>query len=71
MTISALDVIEYAEQADVIILLSGDGDFDLLLNKVRDTYAVETEVYGVQALTAPSLIKAASRFIPIDENLLL
>lgn len=66
-----LDVIEYAEQADVIILLSGDGDFDLLLNKVRDTYAVETEVYGVQALTAPSLIKAASRFIAIDENLLL
>jgi len=66
-----LDAIEYAERADVIILLSGDGDFDLLLNKVRDKYSVDSEVYGVQALTAPSLIKAASRFIPIDENLLL
>lgn len=66
-----LDAIEYAEQADVIILLSGDGDFDLLLNKVRDKYAVETEVYGVPVLTAPSLIKAANRFIAIDENLLL
>jgi uncharacterized LabA/DUF88 family protein len=66
-----LDVIEYAEQADVIVLLSGDGDFDLLLNKVRDKYAVESEVYGVQALTAPSLIKAASRFFAIDEKLLL
>jgi len=66
-----LDVIEFAEQADVIILLSGDGDFDLLLNKVSNKYAVETEVYGVKALTAPSLIKAASRFIAIDEKLLL
>ena len=66
-----LDVIEYAELADVIILLSGDGDFDLLLNKVSVKYAVDTEVYGVQALTAPSLIKAASRFIAIDEKLLL
>ena len=66
-----LDAIEYAEQADVIILLSGDGDFDVLLNKARDKYSVESEVYGVQALTAPSLIKAASRFIAIDEKLLL
>jgi uncharacterized LabA/DUF88 family protein len=66
-----LDAIEYAERTDVIILLSGDGDFDLLLNKVRDKYSVDSEVYGVQALTAPSLIKAANRFIAIDENLLL
>jgi uncharacterized LabA/DUF88 family protein len=66
-----LDAIEYAECVDVIILLSGDGDFDLLLNKVRDKYSVDSEVYGVQALTAPSLINAANRFIPIDENLLL
>ena len=71
MSAFTLDAIEYAERADVIILLSGDGDFDLLLNKVRDKYSVDSEVYGVQALTAPSLIKAANRFIPIDENLLL
>ena len=33
-----LDVIEYAAKSDVIVLLSGDGDFDLLLNKVRSSY---------------------------------
>ena len=66
-----LDVIEYAARSDVIILLSGDGDFDLLLNKVRNSYPVTTEVYGVPSLTAPSLINAANRFIPIDEKLLL
>jgi uncharacterized LabA/DUF88 family protein len=66
-----LDVIEYADKADVIILLSGDGDFDLLLNKVRNTNLVTTEVYGVPELTAPSLINSTNRFIPIDNNLLL
>ncbi len=66
-----LDIIEYAAKCDVIILLSGDGDFDLLLNKVRSNYNAITEVYGVPALTAPSLINAANRFIAIDEKLLL
>jgi uncharacterized LabA/DUF88 family protein len=66
-----LDVIEYAAKCDVIILLSGDGDFDLLLNKVRSNYDVITEVYGVPALTAPALINAADRFIAIDDKLLL
>lgn len=66
-----LDVIEYAARCDVITLLSGDGDFDLLLNKVRSTYHVTTEVYGVPGLTAPSLINAADRFIAIDDKLLL
>lgn len=66
-----LDVIDYAPQVDVVILLSGDGDFDLLLNKVRNAYGVTTEVYGVPALTAPSLIHASNRFIGIDDNLLL
>ena len=66
-----LDMIEYAAKSDVVILLSGDGDFDLLLNKVRSAYPVTTEVYGVPALTAPSLINAANRFIPIDDKLLL
>ncbi|MDO9107192.1 MAG: NYN domain-containing protein [Methylovulum sp.] len=66
-----LDVIDYAPRADVIILLSGDGDFDVLLHKIRHTYAVTTEVYGVSTLTAPSLIHASTRFIPIDGKLLL
>jgi uncharacterized LabA/DUF88 family protein len=66
-----LDVIELAAQVDVITLLSGDGDFDLLLHKVSQSYGVSTEVYGVPALTAPSLINAAQRFIAIDDKLLL
>lgn len=66
-----LDVIDTAPKIDVIVLLSGDGDFDLLLDKARNAYGVTAEVYGVPGLTAPSLIKSANRFIAIDDKLLL
>lgn len=67
----ALDVIEYAEQADVIVLVSGDGDFDLLAHKIRVGYGKKVEVYGVPQLTAASLMNEASEFIAIDKTLLL
>jgi uncharacterized LabA/DUF88 family protein len=67
----AIDVLEAAKDVDTVILLSGDGDFDLLLEKINKDYAVSTEVYGVPALTANSLIAAASIYHPIDEDLLL
>lgn len=67
----AIDVLEQAENVDTIVLLSGDGDFDLLLKKVNTKYNVTTEVYGVASLTANSLIDAATTFHSIDQNLLL
>lgn len=66
-----IDVLDYAQQSDIIVLVSGDGDFDLLVNKIRKDYDVNVEVYGVEKLTAVSLIKAASRFVPIEGGLLL
>lgn len=66
-----IDVMEEAEHVDQIILLSGDGDFDLLMQKVSAKYGVETVVYGVPNLTAQSLIDSIARFHPIDETLLL
>ena len=66
-----IDAMEYADSADVIILVSGDGDFDLLANKIREDKGKRVEVYGVAQLTAKSLINAASEFIPIDKSLLL
>ena len=66
-----IDVMEAAKDVDSIVLLSGDGDFDLLLEKIKKDYAVSAEVYGVPALTANSLIESASRYHPIEEDLLL
>ena len=66
-----LDAIEYGQHSDVLVLASGDGDFDLLAEKLITQYQTEVEIYGVEGLTAHALIKAASRFIAIDETLLL
>ena len=66
-----IDVLEAAQDVDRVVLLSGDGDFDLLLEKIRKDYAISAEVYGVPALTARSLINAASSYHPVEEDLLL
>jgi uncharacterized LabA/DUF88 family protein len=66
-----LEVLEYAPLADVVVLASGDGDFDLLVQKIRDKHRVRVEVYGVAELSAASLIRAADRFVPIKDHLLL
>ena len=66
-----IDVMDTAKDVDTVVLLSGDGDFDMLLDKVKKNYAVSTEVYGVPALTANSLINAASIYHPIQQDLLL
>ena len=66
-----VDMMESANEADILVLASGDGDFDILVNKLCQDYGKQVEVYGVTALTAASLIKAASQFYPIDRSRLL
>lgn len=66
-----LDAMEFAQQSEVVVLVSGDGDFDLLVNRIRTVLKKRVEVYGVPQLTAKSLVDAASEFIPIDKALLL
>ena len=66
-----IDVMEIAKDVDTVILLSGDGDFDMLLEKIKKDYAVSTEVYGVPSLTANSLIDATNIYHRIEEELLL
>ena len=67
----AIDVLEVAKDVDKVILLSGDGDFDLLLEKIKKTYFTQAEVYGVPSLTAKTLIDSASAFHPIVESMLI
>ena len=60
-----------APRVDEVVLLSGDGDFDLLLEKVIRAHGVVATAYGVPGLTANALIRAASRYVPIEGGLLL
>ncbi len=66
-----IDVLQAAKDVDTVILLSGDGDFDLLLKEIKNSYKVNTEVYGVPALTANSLIESADIFHKIETDLLM
>ena len=52
-------------------LVSGDGDFALLSDKMKDKYQCRVEVYGVPKLTAVALINSADQFYPIKSELLL
>jgi uncharacterized LabA/DUF88 family protein len=66
-----LDVVDAAREVDTVVLLSGDGDFDLLLEKIKKEYGVCSEVYGVPKLTANSLMDSANTFHAIDDHLLM
>jgi uncharacterized LabA/DUF88 family protein len=66
-----IDIMDAAPLVDVIILLSGDGDFDCLLHRIRNSSQVSSEVYGVRELTAQSLINACDRFHAITSDLLI
>ncbi len=66
-----LDLYEQAADVDKVILLSGDGDFDQLLERVKLRFGTETQVFGVPSLTANSLIQSCDQFNEITENLLV
>ena len=66
-----VDILESAQEAEKIILLSGDGDFDILVKRLIERYGCIVDVYGVKELTAISLINSASKFYPITEKFLI
>ena len=66
-----IDIMETAPEVDVIVLLSGDGDFAMLLERVREKYMVKTKVYGVEFLTANALVRSCDEFVNIGRELLL
>jgi len=66
-----IDVLRSASKVDEIILLSGDGDFAILLDEIKAHDNVVSTVYGVLNLTANGLIQAADDFVPIETRHLL
>jgi len=66
-----VDAMQYGQTVDEIILVSGDGDFDILVKTLQTNYDKPVSVYGVTELTADSLILVAEHFVPIEGKLLL
>ncbi|MBN8031275.1 NYN domain-containing protein [Vibrio vulnificus] len=67
----ALDAFEYAPMVDEVILLSGDGDFEILVERIQQKFGKKVTVYGVPGLTAQNLQAVVDRYIPIEDELLL
>ena len=66
-----IDILQNSPSLDRIFLLSGDGDFDLLVKTVQTNHSVPVEAFGVAALTANSLKQVVSCFHPITESMLI
>ena len=66
-----IDILDSANKAEKIILLSGDGDSDILIQKVVEKHQCLVDIYGVEELTACSLKNAASYFHPISNDFLI
>jgi uncharacterized LabA/DUF88 family protein len=66
-----IDALDYVDQADVVVLASGDGDFALLVDRLKTKRGLVVDVYGVEQLSAASLIQSATHFFPIKGSLLL
>jgi uncharacterized LabA/DUF88 family protein len=66
-----VDIMTHAPELDRVVLLSGDGDFDILVTTIRQRYNIPVDVYGVPGLSADSLKRAATHFYDIAEPLLI
>ena len=67
----AVDMLAYADRMDIAVLASGDGDYAPAIDKLAKEFSISVEVYGVPELTAGRLIESATRFVPIQGDLLL
>ena len=66
-----IDMMDVAQSVDKLVLVSGDGDFAMLLDRINEKFKKPTDVYGVPSLTSDMLIRSSARFIAIDDTLLL
>jgi uncharacterized LabA/DUF88 family protein len=66
----ALDILDAAGNLDVIVLVSGDGDFTSLVKRVKEI-GPRVEVVAFPRNTAKSLLGAADRFQPLDRKFMI
>lgn len=63
----AVDMIKLAPKLDVVVLVSGDGDFQLLLDHVKAA-GCRAEVVSFGKSTSSKLIEEADDYVDLDKN---
>ncbi len=66
----AIDIMRFVSKLDIVVLVSGDGDFVPLVDLVK-TLGPRVEVISFTYNTARDLVNSADEHIPIEEALLL
>jgi uncharacterized LabA/DUF88 family protein len=66
----ALDILDMAPKLDIVVLVSGDGDFTSLVRRVK-TMGPKVEVVAFPRNTAKSLLEAADRFHALDRRAMI
>jgi uncharacterized protein (TIGR00288 family) len=64
----AVDAIKLSEKLDVIILVTGDGDYIPLVNYLQNTKGCLVEVMAFRQTTSSKLIEEADDFINLSED---
>jgi uncharacterized LabA/DUF88 family protein len=65
----AIDAITLAPKIDVVVLVTGDGDFLPLVHYLRGTTGCRVEVMAFGKSTSAKLVEEADEFIDMDKNL--
>ena len=63
----AMDVIKLASKLDIVVLVSGDGDFTDLLHYLN-ALGCRTEVIAFKKTASSKLIEESNQFIDLDSN---
>lgn len=64
----AIDAVKLGQKVDVIILVSGDGDYIPLVNYMQNTTGCLVEVMGFRQTTSGKLIEEADDFMNLSDN---
>jgi uncharacterized LabA/DUF88 family protein len=64
----AVDAIKLSKSLDVVVLISGDGDYIPLVQYIQSTTGSRVEVIAFEESTSAKLIEAADDFTNLSEN---
>lgn len=64
----AVDAVKLAEKLDVVVIVTGDGDFVPLVNYLKENKGCRVEVMAFQETTSAKLIEVSDDFINLSKN---
>ena len=64
----AVDTIKMAQKLDVVVLVSGDGDYAPLVEYIKNAQGCRVEVMAFGRSTSSKLKDVADEFIDLDSN---